>query len=887
MRLLQRIRFALGQFFRPGKFEADLHDEVADFVAREAAQREASGETASEAARKARVEMAGIEQTKERVRGMRPGVWLETLWQDVRFAARMLRKNPGYAAVALVTMALGIGANTAIFSVVNAALLQPLPYRNAEQLVLLQTERGAEGRLPQVAFLDYQDIRAQHSGIENAAAILLDEFITGGDEQPARRFGLRVTPSFFSTLGVLPALGRAFTEEEAIAGKDRVAILSHGLWKEAYAGDRNVLGKTVVLDGERHTIVGVMPEKFDFFLPMTDTFVIQDTDIYVPLGPGHPLAQRRSIFTMEVVARLRAGVSRARAEAELAQISRGLAEKYPDTNSERTIVMTPLREQVVGGLRAALYLLMAAVGAVLLVACANLANLMVGRMAAREQELAVRAALGASRGRLVRQLLAESTLLVATGGALGVLLAWRLMPQFTAMLESRFGGAEKIQLDVTAVVYAVLLSAIAGVASGVLPARSLWHGRREEVLHGAGRSTSGAGRSRTRKILVVAEIALSCVLLAGAALLGGSLLALLRVPLGFDPANMVTFQVTLSSSRYQTRAQVAQSLENLKQELERLPGVTRATVSGSLPLSGHNTGTAVFIEGRMPPVGQQPPTSRWQYVQPGYFAAMGIPLVKGRDFEGRDIERNPHVTVISEAAARRDFPGENPIGKGVAYGPPGASPDWHEIIGVVGDVRHGGLREEPAPRVYDLLGQHGGLSVFGIVRSERDAAQMMPGARAAMAKIDPGAPIYSVRTMQQWMARSANRERTLATLLGVFAGVALFLAAVGAYGVIATLVAQRTREIGIRMALGAEPRTILRATVWEGAQLALIGLGLGVAASLALGPLVRGLLFGIGAADPGMFAAVAAVMLVVALAAFYIPARRAARIDPIIALRQE
>jgi len=887
MRIPEKLKFALRALRGRTRHEMEMNDEVQHFLALDAQQKAARGMDAGAAARAARVELGGIEQTKERVRELRPGLWLETLWQDVRFAARMLRKHPGYLTAAVLTMALGIGANTAIFSVVDAALLRPLPYPDADRLMLVQTDRTGEARVPQMAFLDYTDLLAQHSGLENAAAFMASGFVVGGETQPTRCEGMHVTPSFFATLGVQPALGRVFLPEEDAAGKDQVAILSHRLWTESYGGRADALGQGILLGGVPHVIVGVLPANFNLFLPMTDTWVIQDADVFVPVGPTFQLAQRRSIFTFEVIARRKPGVNLAQAQNELTQIARGLEEKYPDTNHGRALAFTPLVEQVVGGARPALLLLMAAVGAVLLAACVNLANLMIGRLAAREQELAVRAALGASRGRLARQLLVESLLLVSLGGAAGVLLAWRLLPHISAMVDGRMYGAESIALNPQALLFALLVSVAAGIASGLLPARALWHKRREECLHGAGRSSASAGRSRMRKALVVAEIALSSVLLVGAGLLGSSLLALLRVPPGFDPTQMVTLQLSLSATRYQTRADVARALNAITDRIRQLPGVTAATVTGSLPFSGHSSGTSVWVEGRTLPVGQQPPTARWQYVQQGYFDTMRIPLLRGRQFAERDIERTPHVTLISEAEARRDFPGEDPIGKRVSYGPPGQQPDWHEIIGVVGDIRHGSLREQPEPRAYDLFGQHAGLSAFVVVRTAQAPEQVLPGVRLAVREIDPGAPIYSVRTMAAWMARSVSREQMLATLVGVFALAALFLGAVGAYGVIASLVEQRTREIGIRMALGAAPREILRATVSEGLQLAVLGLLIGVGASLALGPMLRGILFGVGPADPRTMAAVAALLLAVTLAACYIPACRAAKVDPIIALRQE
>ncbi len=889
MRILQKLRFALRSLANRKKFEAELNEELADFLERDADERIAQGQTRDAAERAARVEMQGVQQTKERVRELRPGVWFETLWQDVRFAARILRKRPAYVVLALATMALGIGANTAIFSLIHAVLLQPLPFRNPERLVMLQTQTG-EALVPQVSYPDFVDVRNQHPGIEQATLFLYEPFVVmqGPERQPMRRFGLRVTASFFETLGVRPSAGRGFTQKEMVSGNDRVAVISHRLWKEDFGERSDILGRPIVINELPHTIIGVMPQNFDLFLPMTDSFTIQDMDILVPLPDPREYAAHRSVFTLEAIARLRKNVTFKRAEADILQISRRLAKEYPDTNAGRSLVITPLREFVIGGTRPALLLLMAAVVAVLLVVCANLANLMIGRVAAREQELAVCAALGASRGRLIRRLLVESLLMVGIGGAAGVFLAWLLLPQITERLASRVPGAAGISLNAPVLIFAILACLITGIASGLLPARFLWRrNRSSETLHVEGHATAGSGPARMRKGLVVTEIALSCVLLAGAILLGSSFLSLMRVRTGFDTQELLTFQIRLSESRYETRKQVAHTLSEFTQGIAALPGVQRATATSSLPLSGHNTGTAMWIEGRMPPAGHQPPELRWQFVQPGYFETMHVPLLKGRLFEGRDLERKTHLTLISESVARRDFPNENPIGKRVSYGVPGKETDWHEIIGVVGDVRHNALREEPVPRVYDLLGQHADLNLFVVVRTRQSASQIMPSVRAILSQLDPGAPMYDVRTMDQWKTNSINREEMLAAIVSLFAAAALFLGAVGAYGVISSLVAQRTREIGIRMALGAEPNAILHSTIREGLQLALAGLSIGLLVSFAFGPMLRTILFGVRYGDPRTFAAVAAALLFVSLAACYIPARRAARVDPMVALRAE
>lgn len=885
---LHRIVFAFKSIANRKKFETDLNEEITDFLERDARNRMAQGETRVEAERAARVNLQGVQQTRERVRELQPGIWFETLWHDVRFAGRLLSKRPGYVAAAFITIALGIGACTTIFSLIHAVLIQPLPFHDPERLVLLQT-KTREGVMPQVAHLDFEDVRNQHPAIEQATLFLYDAFVVeqrmrDGGSQPMRRFGLRVTQPFFETLGAQPFLGRTFHSNEMLSGNDHVAVISHRLWKELYHLRKEVLGAQIKMNEQAYVIVGVMPANFDFFLPMTDSFVIQDIDVYVPF-PGPPeYALHRSVFMFEAIARLKKNVTQSRAEADLAQISQRLAREYPDTNGDRLLLLTALREHMIGSARPALYLLTAAVLLVLLVACANLANLMIGRVTAREQELAVCAALGASRHRMIRRLVVESTLMVALGGIAGILLASLLLPYVTMRLASQLPAIASMKLNVPVLIFASATCLVTGLISGLLPARLLWRGNVN--LHAEGRSTARGGRARLRKGIVVTEIALSSVLLTGAILLGSSFLSLMRVQTGFDSGKLLTFQIRLSESRYETRKQVAQTMSRLTEKIAELHGVERATVTSSLPFSGHNTGTAVWIEGRMPPPGKQPPEARWQFVQPGYFETMRIPLLRGRLFNVGDPDRKQHLTLISESVARRDFPGEDPVGKRVSYGPPGGDTDWHEIIGVVGDVRHGTLREQPAPRVYDLLGQHADLSLFVTVRTDQPASQIMRSVRTILSGIDPGAPVYDVQTMKQYMADSAGREQILATIVVLFAVAALLLGAAGAYGVISSLVAQRTREIGIRMALGAAPKSILRSTIREGLQLVCAGLAAGLVIAFGLGPLLRGLLFGVEYADPRTFAIVAATLLLVSLAACYIPARRASRVNPVIALHQ-
>jgi putative ABC transport system permease protein len=873
------------------KFESDLNEEIADFLERDTRDRIAHGETRETAERSARSEMRGVQQTKERVRELRPGVWVENLWWDIRFAARTLTKSPGYVFVAVLTMALGIGANTAIFSLLHAVLLQPLPFREPDRLVLLQTQ-APESVAPQVSYLDFIDVSNQHPGIENATLFLNEAFVvehanTNRERRPMRLYGLRVSSDFFQTLGVHPSIGRGFVAEDFVPGKDQVVVIRQSLFRDRFENPNKILGRELVINEQPHIIIGVMPDDFDLFLPLTDSFVIQDIDILVPFPKPPEYALHRSVFMFEAIARIRKNTTQQQAENDLLLISQRLAKDHPDTNGSRSIRMTQLSEYITAGSRPALYLLTAAVLVLLLAACANLANLMIGRMAAREKELSICAALGASRLRLLRRLLIESMLMVGLGGVAGIALARALLPLITERLAAQAPGVSTISLNAPVMLFAVIVCLMTGTISGILPARPLWSRKQSNhTLSRDARTTAGSGQAKLRKSLVVFEIAVSCVLLAGAILLSNSFLSLMRVHLGFDSEELLTFQVRLSESRYETRKQVAQTMSEFTRRIAAIPGVKNAAATSSLPLTGHNTGTAVWVEGRMPSAGKQPPEARWQFVQPEYFETMGIPLIRGRFFEERDLLRKTHVTVISESVALRDFPNENPVGKRVSYGPPVGETDWHEIIGVVGDVRHGEIREQMVPRTYDLLGQHADLSFFVIVKGEV-TSQIMPSVVAILSRIDPGAPVYDVRTMEEWKARSIHREQTLATVVGFFAIAALFLGAIGAYGVISSLVAQRTKEIGIRMSLGASPKKILQATIAEGLRLAIAGLLIGIFASIPLATLLRGILFGIKFTDPRTYVLIAVLLILVALVASFIPARRASRVDPIHALRQE
>jgi putative ABC transport system permease protein len=815
------------------------------------------------------------------------GNWAADLIHDLRYHLRVLAKSPGFAAVAILTLALGIGANTAIFTVVEAVLLRPLPYGDSERLAVLMQFQEPYGEAPQLAYLDYSDIRQQSPDFENLAAILIDGFTVVRGQDPMPVNGLRVTASFFPTMALRPALGRAFLPEEEAQGRDRVAVISDRFWREQFGSDRAAIGALLKLDGESYQVVGVLPPRFDFTLPLTSSFVIRDVDVYVPLSKANSYAQRRTVFTFEVVGRLKAGASFAQAQTGLNTIAARLAAAHPDSNTGRRFLTKSMHQQVVGDAQPALLVLLCAAGLVLLIACANLGSLLLARATARRKEFSIRAALGASRGRMARQLVTESLLLSTLGGGAGLLLAVWVKTVLVQLPGVPLPRLEEVTVDPPVLLFAGALTLVTALLCSLAPMFSLRGADVQSGLRDAARSTSRGFAFRLRSSLVAGEVAAACVLLIGSTLLLTSLLAVWRAPTGFDAQRVLTLRVALTQQRYESWKQVTATFHELATRIGALPGVEAAALTGSLPLSGHNVGSSLWIGGRETGATHEAPSVRWQYVFPGYFRTMGIPLLRGRDFTAADQERAAHQTIISESLARAHFPGQDPIGKRVYYGPRQEKPDWHEIIGVAGDVRHGSLEEAPVPRAYDLFGQHRGLSMSLLVRTVTDAEAITSAVRHALRELDPEAPAYSVATMETLMERSVAPRKYLSILVGSFAGLAFVLAVVGLHGVLAYSVERRTQEIGVRVALGATRANVMGLVLREGLTLAAVGLAVGLAGSLGLAQLLQGLLYGVGASDVRVYALVATVIVAVAVAACVWPARRALRVDPITALRHE
>ncbi|MDQ3802556.1 MAG: ABC transporter permease [Acidobacteriota bacterium] len=811
---------------------------------------------------------------------------MRTLLQDLRFAARVLWKSPGVSAVAVVALTLGIGANTAIFSVVNAVLLRPLPYKDPERLVRLSEDSE---RVPQmsVAYPNFLDWREQQTVFEQMAAMQLQSYNLSGGGEAERLSGRNVSPEFFSVLGVAPALGRTFTEEENARGRERVVVLSHGLWQRRFGGDKGILGRAVTLNGEPFTVVGVLPRGFLYGSP---------TDVFVPIGSALDemmMSSRGYHPGIYVLARLKDGVGLERAREEMKAIAARLAAQYPASNSGNTVRMQPLGEYFVGEIRPSLLILLAAVGMVLLIACANVANLLLARAAARGREIAIRTALGASRLRIVRQLLTESVTLALAGGVCGLLLALWGVDLLRSLTADNLPPTAEVGLDANVLLFTLAVSLVTGVAFGLAPALQASRMDLNTSLKEGGRSQSGGvGRQRMRNILVVAEVALSLLLLIGAGLMLKSFFRLRQAEIGFNPQNLLTMQVSRTVGKGEDPARAAAFFDQLRERLEATPGVGAAAYTGGMPMLGAPD-TSVMVAGRPAPEPGKAPQAVLFITSPGYLEAMGIRLVRGRFFDEHDDANSQLVAVVDEAFARIIFPGEDPVGQRLKGG--GDVPDA-EIVGVVEHVNNYGLNvpEAVQPQLYyafkqvpknymaDALG-----NVYVAVRTSGDPAALVPAVRREAQALDPAQPLYNINTMEEVLAQSVATQKLSMLLLGLFAGVALALAAVGLYGVMSYTVTQRRHEIGVRMALGARPSDVLRMVVGQGMLLTAVGIGVGLLGALAATRLMASLLYGVSATDPATFAGIPLVLASVALAANYIPARRAMKVDPMEALRYE
>ena len=812
---------------------------------------------------------------------------MRNFWQDVRYGLRVLSKSSGFAAIAILTLALGIGANTALFSVVNGVLLNPLPFPNPDELLAVYSKTSSFGQ-SSISYPNFLDWHKDNTSFSSLGAFRSESYNLTGIGEPERLNCQMVSAEFLPALGIPLPLGRNFRPEEDQAGAAPVALVGDRLWKRKFGASPDILGKSLTLNGKSHTVVGVAPSRLPVFSPI---------DVYVPIGQWtDPTFRDRHIsMGMNSIGRLKPGVSFEQARADMDRIGRNLEAAYPDSNKGTGITLVPLKTDVVGDVRGILLVLLGAVGFVLLIACANVANLLLARSTGRAREFAIRSALGASPARVIRQLLTESVMLGVGGGVIGLLLAKWGTRAILAALPAALPRSEEIGIDSHVLLFTVGVSVLTGILFGLVPAIKTLRPDMHETLKEGGRGSSGA-RHRTQNVFVIVEMAMALVLLIGAGLMIRSLAALWRVNPGFDSRQVLTYDVSFTSPADITADQLRAKYRETLRQFENVPGVENVSLmGGSLPMTGDSE-VPFWIEGQPKPANQnEMPFALFYLVTPGYQQAMRIPLERGRFFNARDDERTPAAAVIDSSFARKYFPGQDPVGKRLHLSLLEMQP---EIVGVIGHVEHWGLgsREhqdlqsqiylsvwQVPDRFWPLLAN----GVGWVARTTGAPTSIVSGIREAEAKVDATAVTYNVRPMEEIVANSIAKQRLAMILLSVFSTLALVLSAIGIYGVISYLTGQRTHEIGSRVALGASASDVLRMIVGEGMRIALIGVGIGIVAALGLTRLITKLIFGVGANDPLTFVGVAVLLSSVALIACYIPARRAMRVDPIIALRYE
>jgi putative ABC transport system permease protein len=813
---------------------------------------------------------------------------MEMFWQDIRYGIRMLLKAPSLSIVATIALALGIGANTAIFSVVNSVLLRPLPFANSEALMnVWETDSSRGYQRGSASYPNFADWRDQNHVFEHMSSYHTNDFILTGRGDPTRLQGAVVNADLFPLLRVTPALGRGFLPDEDKPGESgRVVVLSQELFQRRFGADPNVVNQSMVLDGKPYTIIGVMPQAFQF--PIQNEPVELWTTVAIDREGKDPVTDERGAHYMNVIGRLKPGVSKEQARAEMVSISARLEQQYPDKNLHKSANVEPTLEALVGDIRPALLILLGAVGCVLLIACANVANLLLARAMTRHKEMAIRSALGASRMRVIRQLLTESVLLSLAGGALGLVLAVWWSDLLVTLGKQNIPRALQVGLDWRVLSFTLVVSVLTGIIFGLVPAiHSSKTELTESLKEGTRGSGEGARRNRIRGVLVVSELAIAVVLLVGAGLLIQSLWRLRNVSPGFESQNLLTFVVGIPEVKYPVEKQ-DQFYRELESRLQSLPGVRSAGAVVPLPLSNDLYRISFETEGRPVAKGNQP-SADFFLASDDYFKTLGVSMLKGREFNQRDSGDAPGVIIVNQTFAKQFFPGEDPIGKrikpGIATGE--KKPDWREIVGVVSDVRNRNLSSELRPGFFVPQAQVPFNQMTMIIRTTNDPHSLITAVQNEVHAMDSEVPVFNVKTMDEYISATVAAPRFNATLLMIFAGVALILTIVGLYGVMSYSVAQRTNEIGIRMALGAQTRDVLRMIVAQGFKLVLLGLGLGLVGAFALTRLIAALLFGVTTKDPLTFAAVALLLALVALLACYIPARRATRLDPLSALRYE
>jgi len=874
--------------FGKRKFECELDEELRSFVELQAAEKVRCGMPPEDALREAWRELGGMEQVKEKVRDVRSGAFMESLSQDIRYALRTLRRNRGFASIAILTLGLGIGANTAIFSVVDSVLLKPLPYPEPDRLLTLWECSRADGRFDGVAAANFYDWREQSRSFSRMAAIdpYPDFILNGAGNATAQRLsGADVSADFFALLGTRMALGRDFLPEEDRPERNQVVILSYATWQRYFAGRADILGRSVPLNGTDYTIVGVLPRDFTFVTKSSDYHARNQFDLYRPMAlPSPPPEWMRGTHPLCVLARLKPQATQQQAQADLDRIAANLERLYPRFDKGIGVAAVPLNRHVVADVRGALLALLAAIGLLLLITCANVANLLLTRAVARGREITLRAALGASRSRLARLLMTESLVLTASGGLLGLLLAYAAVPAVVRHLPADLPRTGEIAVDGRVLIFTSAVTLLAGLLFGLAPVLYASGSLRQR-----GRGIAG-GPSRLRGALVIGQVAIALILLTGASVMAKSLWKLLQVSPGFRSGDLLTARLSLPpqyTNHYQFGTGVHREISAVQQRVldrvRRIPGVESAAFTAYLPLSGADNDWAFYVEGRPPKPPGEFDAAHYRPVGPGYFETMGIPIERGRGFTAGDNEDGLLVIVINQAMARRFWGAANPLGERLRFG----DVKWRTIVGIAGDIHHDGLDVPAAPEMYVPYAQVPNVEARPtiVLRTAVEPWSLAAPLRRAIASVDRNIPVDQITTMQQLISNSAGQPRFRTAVVLTFSLLALFVASLGLYGVMSYLVTQRMQEFGIRMALGATHAAVMRLIFGQAARIVGIGMALGLAGAALLSRAIATLLYGVAALDGLALASVTTLLALVALVAVYFPARRAAQGDPIESLR--
>jgi len=879
--MLSDLFFRLRALFRRGTMESELEDELRFHSERQLEKYLKAGLSRGEALRRFRMEFGGIEQVREDCRDARSVSLVETMAQDLRYGWRTLLKSPGFAAAALFTLALGIGANTAIFSVVYGILLRPLPFRDASHLVLLNETTPRVGDVS-VSYPNFQDWRSQSHSFAEMAAVNPVKFNMAGSNQPENIGGLAVSPNFLPMMGMRPVMGRGFTPDEEKAGAAPVVLLSYALWQSRFGADRSAIGQMIRLDSQTVTIVGVLPQDFRW---------VEKCDVMEPMGVwathNDSATNRADRVDGLVLGRLAAGVRMEQARAEMETLAAGLARAYPEANDQFGVNLRALREAFSGDVRPAMLVLLGAAIFVLLVACANVANLFLMRGAGRAKEMALRIAIGASRGRIVRQILTESFLVALLGGVAGVCLAIAGIPAIARLIPPDTLAGANVGMNGAVLLFSAAVVVLSMFVFGLAPALHATSGDVQLELKEGGKTTSAGARNRLRGLLATSEVALALVLLVGAGLMMKSLYRLLAVDSGFRSEHVLKLEMDLRTSQYDKDPAVIAFWQQTLDRVRALPGVESAAVGTAIPLTDNHNRTDITVEGMPLPKPGSFPHPDIHIVSPDYEKTLEIRLLRGRGFRHADQENVPRVAMVNATLAQRLFPGTDPIGKRFTFGNEPGRATWVTIVGVLADTKMYGLANPARLEVYVPFRQAASNGMVLLVKSGQEPTALVSAIRGIVASIDQEQPIFRIATMQEVVNASVSTRRITLILLGLFSGLALMLAAIGIYGVISYSVAQREREIGIRMALGARRGDVLRLVLAQGGKISVAGIVIGTTASIGLTRLMMKLLYSVSPIDPATFTAAAFVLALIAMVACYIPARRTLGVDPLIALRHE